>query len=496
MPTTFAVLADTHYDSSPPSTRRQTDLADVLLLRTVHRLNRFLRPDAVFVLGDLLDRGEAPGGPAHRRTLRDILGLLDAPVAIIPGNHDGDPRAFYRDLPPPPESLAVGRTLIVPFVDLEEPGYNARRSRQDLSRLKSLRARHSGPMVTLQHVPVFPPGTHDCPYNYVNCDDVLAAMEGDGLTLAVSGHYHRGMPFHRRDTLAFAAAPALCESPFQFLEITIDGDRVQTHIRQLATPGTETLFDTHVHTPFAYCNENMDFAKAVRLADALGLAGLAFAEHSGHLYHDARTYGEARYLSPDSRLHGTRNQDRTDEYFTQGAAFLDPPHAFVGIEADCDFAGHPVLRPEDRRRALPIIGAMHQLPELRSPEPDTARAADEFLAVLHEFLRTGRIYSLAHPFRVFRRARQPVPPRLFEPTVALLKEYSVPAEVNFHTNEPPPAFVGLCLERGVRLTLGSDAHNLYEVGEFEPHLRLLRDCGVDGDLADVLAPPPEQMTTP
>ena len=494
MAVTFAVLADTHYDSATPTTRRQTDLADVLLLRTVHRLNRFLRPDAVFVLGDLLDRGEGPDGPRHRCKLRDTLQLLAAPVVIIPGNHDGDPQAFYRELPSPPESLAVGGTLVVPFLDPEEPGYNARRTENELSRLRSLRAAHQGTLVTVQHVPLFPPGTHDCPYNYVNSDDVLGAMEGDGLTLAVSGHYHAGMPFHRQGRLGFAAAPALCESPFQFLELSIDDDRVETRVHQLAMPGTARLFDTHVHTPFAYCNEDMDFAKAVRLADAFGLAGLAFAEHSGHLYYDAQTYGEAHYLAPDSSLHGSPNRDRTGDYLAQAAALDDPTRVFVGIEADCDFAGHAVLRPEDRRWALPVIGAVHQLPELRKPEPDPDRAADQFLAVLDEFLRTGGMYSLAHPFRVFRRAGHPVPRRLFEPTVALLKAHGVPAEINFHTNEPPPPFVRLCLENGVRLTLGSDAHNLYEVGEFEPHLRLLKDCGADGDSADLLAPPPEPTT--
>ena len=60
------------------------------------------------------------------------------------------------------------------------------------------------------------------------------------------------------------------------------------------------------------------------------------------------------------------------------------------------------------------------------------------------------------------------------------------AELNFHSNEPPPDFVRMCLEAGVRLALGSDAHNLYEVGEFAPHLALLRECGYDGDLGAVL----------
>ena len=60
------------------------------------------------------------------------------------------------------------------------------------------------------------------------------------------------------------------------------------------------------------------------------------------------------------------------------------------------------------------------------------------------------------------------------------------AEINFHTNEPDPAFFRLCLDTGVRLTFGSDAHDLHAIGEFTPHLQLLRNCGYDGDLADIV----------
>ena len=39
---------------------------------------------------------------------------------------------------------------------------------------------------------------------------------------------------------------------------------------------------------------------------------------------------------------------------------------------------------------------------------------------------------------------------------------------------------------GVKLTLASDAHNLYEVGELAPHLELLRSIGFDGDVEEIL----------
>ena len=69
----------------------------------------------------------------------------------------------------------------------------------------------------------------------------------------------------------------------------------------------------------------------------------------------------------------------------------------------------------------------------------------------------------------------------------MLKQTNTAAEINFHTNEPPADFFRLCIANCVKLTLGSDAHNLYEIGDFALHLDFLRQCGVDTNLRDVLA---------
>ena len=53
------------------------------LARAVAHLNR-LRPDFVLVTGDLVNDGT----PAEYRNLRGILAALDAPHALLPGNHD------------------------------------------------------------------------------------------------------------------------------------------------------------------------------------------------------------------------------------------------------------------------------------------------------------------------------------------------------------------------------------------------------------------------
>jgi histidinol phosphatase-like PHP family hydrolase len=89
----------------------------------------------------------------------------------------------------------------------------------------------------------------------------------------------------------------------------------------------------------------------------------------------------------------------------------------------------------------------------------------------------GGIDVLAHPFRLFARGKMRVPTELYAPVAELLAEGGVAAEVNFHTHRPDPAFFEQCLERGVKLAMGSDAHAMWEVGHLHPHLDLLASRG-------------------
>ncbi len=484
----IAVVADVHYDNNgdPAGGARRRDIADVILLRAAHRLNRLIRPDITLLVGDLVDCGEAPGAAEDLASLRDIADKIEGPVIAIPGNHDGSIDAFYKAFERPPEVTDVKGCRFVAFLDPEEPDYNARRTPADLERMAAARAGFDGPIVAVQHCPVFPPGTSDCPVNYVNAEEVVAAMRQRGIRLALSGHHHRGVGLIEQEGVAFLVAPAVCEAPFRFLEIDLGETGISVREHALRMPDELELVDTHVHTPFAYCNENMDIAKAMRLGEEFGLAGLVFAEHTGHLYFDKATYWEGAFLN-EGIAWAQGRQRRIEAYLDAAEAAGCPPEN-VATEVDCDFEGRPVLLREDKGQFSYLIGAMHRLRSLQGPSPSLPKASEEFLGTLERFLKSG-IRVLAHPFRVFRRAGVETPEALFEPTVKLLREHRVAAEVNFHTNEPPAAFFRRCIEADVPLTFGSDAHNLYEVGEFAPHLALLSACGYDGDIGDLLLDP-------
>ena len=480
----LAVLADIHYATlASPVGSRRCDVSDILLLRAVHRLNRYLRPDLVVLLGDLINDGDGPQAELELGRLQRCVELLDAPVLVLPGNHDPAPERFYQTMPRPAPAVDHAGIRVLSFLDAERPGYNAHRSEQDLARLRCEANRESGPLVCLQHVPLFPPGLHDCPYNYTNAADIISASCSAGVSLVISGHYHRGIPLIEQDGVRYLAAPALCESPFRFLTVDIEGDSVEVEEHSLAMPAEFELVDTHVHSSLAYCGENLDLAKSQSLADAMGLAGVLFAEHTGHLYFDARGYGRCA----DTGLPAAHpRQCRVETYFGLLQASGIPPKSW-GMEVDAGWDGSGLIKPEHEARLAFRIGAVHSLRSLNGPVRDPEKAADEFLAVLRRFLGNG-YDTLAHPFRVFRRGGMPTPPQVIEPTVRLLRKHNTAAEINFHTNEPSVKFVRQCLSQGVKLTFGSDAHNLYEVGEFYPHLQLLREAGFTSNPQEILLP--------
>jgi len=482
----FAVLTDTHFvnhDRSAAVGARRAGLADILVLRAVHRLNRYLKPDLVVVLGDLVNAGDTPDGAEQLRTMKAAFDVLACPVIYVPGNHDGTVESFYSVFPKPPPYVDVEGVRFVCFADLEEPGYNARRAPENVGLLTQARAGWAGPLVTLQHVPVLPPGLCGCPYNYVDGADVLADMSTNDVQLCVAGHYHCGSDLLRTDEAAFLIAPALCETPFPFLVVDMDGDQVRVERHELAMPESLGLVDTHVHTQLAYCNENLDAALNLELGEVFGLSSIRISEHSGHLYFDRAGYGQSGVVG----LPGIRPENNRMDIYCELLLKAGCPPESVGIEIDACDDGSPLILPADSARVAFRIGAMHQLGTLRNRQPDIDVVCADFLATMERFLQVD-IRSLAHPFRVFRRAGLVTPTCLFEPVVHMLREADVAAEINFHTNDPDPEFVRLCIEAGVPLTFGSDAHNLYEIGEFFPHLRLLDEAGFDGDPADVLLP--------
>ncbi len=403
MPIKIAVIADIHYAEKDSGEKRKGSLGNILLLRAIHRLNRAIKPDVTVLLGDLLDDGDSPDAGRLRQNLNDTINILDSPSIILPGNHDGNVENFYVDFTKPPESLDIKGHRLISFVDPEEPGFNARRREKDLKRMECSCKDFDGPVIMLQHTPLFPPGSCNCPFNYTNIENLLGKIEKGGIKHSISAHFHEGSELIRHKKGNFSIAPALCEEPFRFLEIKIDGGKISTTLHSLQVTPAPGLIDFHVHSPFAYCNENMSFPESVRLAGHFGLAGLSLTEHSAHLYFSKEEYRSRQFLKTGLKSSVAAN-NRMENFLVNARAFSPP--AKVALEVDSDYSGRPVVLPEDAERADILLGAVHALPELTNAHPRPTVAADQYLAIIENFLKSG-IKILAHPFRVFRRKKYP-----------------------------------------------------------------------------------------
>ncbi|MBN1435595.1 MAG: metallophosphoesterase [Sedimentisphaerales bacterium] len=477
----MAVLTDLHASAQAVGDRRG-DWAEVLLLRAVHRINRWIKPDVTLVLGDLINDTQVD--VARYGGMRETLELLDSPVIILPGNHDVAPDSFYKYMPGGDVTEDIAGCRFVSFLDEQTPGFNARRSVEDIARLRDARQGWNGPIVALQHVPLIPPDSGEIPYSYDNAEEVVAAMKHAGVNLTISGHYHEGWDLFERDGIWYLVAPGLCESPFTFLEVLLDGSDVRVNRHDLRLPEQYRLVDRHIHTQLAYCSENITVERTAELAELFGLAGFALAEHSDQLYCAQDTWNKKQYLY-DGFDAVNPQESRVEQYFSL-AKNAGIPRQSIGLEAESTYKEPLLVRDQDRARCGFLIGAVHQLRELKKQQtPSVERAIDDFLSQTQQVINAG-VDILAHPFRIFRRRGLERPESIYEPVVKMLRDASVAAELNFHTNDPPIEFVRLCLAAGVKLAFGSDAHNMYEVGEFWPQIQLLRQAGYNGDFSDIL----------
>ncbi|MCF6177252.1 MAG: metallophosphoesterase [Victivallaceae bacterium] len=479
----LAVIADLHFfrQGNIQIPERVGQFADIFLLKAVKRLNRYIKPDLVFIGGDLINDADDANAASMLEELKQIIDLIECPVIVIPGNHDLPEEQFYQIFKRPAEAVDINGIRFLPFIDREQPEYNAVRSQQDLAKMRQLAGAFDGPVVSLQHVPLFQSGTAPSSYNYTNSDGIITAMRASGVMLAVSGHYHDGYDVVTFDGVQSITAPACCETPFQFMEIDIDKSGRATVINhRLKLPDNlPPLTDYHVHTHLAYCGENMDMVKTLELAEMTGLDRVSFSEHAGQLYLSNDDYWSSAYFAKG--LAGCKIENRMNDFLT---ALKDTPGRFLsGLELDTDINGKFTVFQADLDQVDIKIGALHAL---------HMEDFSGYNAVKNEFIyRTEQIVSngvdiLAHPFRMFRRCDLPTAPELYEPMAKLLKATNTAAEINLHTNDPDPEFILCCIKNGVKLSFGSDSHNLYEIGELHQHLAIMDSIGYLNRLDEVL----------
>ena len=491
---TIVAISDMHYFGlSRPVSRQENvrgELGRTLLKKVFLRLaHQGIKPDVAVILGDLLDNGTDPNGELDLITIHGELTRCGIPCIVLPGNHDGDPSAFNARFGTPPGLYRIKDLGFVVMGTAYAENYRPSTPVEDLARLKQIRKENPDlPLIALQHAPAYPVIDTLFPYRIANAAQVMDAYRNCAVSLALSGHYHTGTAIRLHDTTRYHTVPALCEAPFRFSVIRIEGDRIEIDEQSLALP-SGALMDSHCHTEHAFCGTTVDTAPVIATAKAMGIGTLCLTEHAFQLYFEKHEAMGFRWQSETERVErawAAPGRGRMAAY-RRFAEKLRSPFVKIGLEVDLYGDGELLIAPEDR--AFPwdiLVGAIHKIKDYR-PGVTTQREAEAlFLRDVEQITGTD-IHVLAHPFRWFDRHHLQRPKHLYGAVSDLLAENGVAVEVNYHTYSPDPEFVRLCVAKGIPVALASDTHDLAEAGEFWPHLHLLKQAGITSkNMHDVL----------
>jgi len=484
-PLDILVIADPHFVSAAnhlcAHSNRHVRLGQVLIRKALWRLQHLgVKPGLIVLLGDMVDDGSKPGAASDWQTLAGEVRKTGIPLLAVPGNHDDDHEAFARVFGCEAGVHLVGDYGFLLFHDRRVDGEVFRRPADQLELPRRAAAMYPGrPLIALQHHPHDPLIAADYPYHLANREAVMDGYREAGVCLSLSGHLHAGQPAHLVDGVTYATAPALCEAPYRFLHVRLEGRQasIQEHALRLDTPG---LTDVHCHTEMAYCASNVNIADDIRLSQALGIETLCIIEHAFQLYfpkEEAWSFRWQTHPGMAKAVWATPERGRMLSYWALAQGFRAPPRIRSGLELDLCADGSLLLAPEDAEGWDVLVGAIHEIPGVKKGVTIQEEAESLFLRDVGRLL-THPIDVLAHPFRFFPRKALAKPVHLYPVVADMLAQAGVAAEINFHTNEPEPEFFRICAERGVRIALGSDSHEVSEVGEFVPHLRVLAAAGI------------------
>ncbi|HET7771699.1 MAG TPA: metallophosphoesterase [Chloroflexota bacterium] len=244
MATRIGLITDLHYRGVVPGTaknlKRESRKAGELLRRSLEEFSR-RRVDALIVAGDCVDDETQPGVLEDVAALGELLAASGLRVILVPGNHDPAPETFYGALPAalrPPRYQRVGECEVLTFgEDVSTEGTEqALRSATAMAEMETV-LREPGPVtLVVQHYVVFP--DHEGPgYNhtYQNAAQIRGLMEGSPRrVVSVSGHYHRGYPLTEHNGVRYFTGRALCEAPYPYYVIEVEGEEVRVEEAPLA----------------------------------------------------------------------------------------------------------------------------------------------------------------------------------------------------------------------------------------------------------------------
>jgi len=252
----------------------------------------------------------------------------------------------------------------------------------------------------------------------------------------------------------------------------------------MITDHPEYRYDYHVHTHYSACGKEDAVPVAIlQRARECGLLALGFSDH----FHQPGDLEVVRRLERDLRAAGYGPQ--------RAHSSPDSLRYYLGVEAEMNSPDDFAL-PRDEARELDFVMAAvnhYHLEQVQNPKECTPQAfALHSLAMLDGAIATGYVDTIAHPFTplgqgpfshedIFRL----VPEGALLDCLDRAARAGVAMELNPSTFQAHysmlSVFYRMCLDRGVRISLGSDSHSLATLGypaDRCPPAALLRGLGI------------------
>lgn len=231
-------LTDLHYIGKAEHTCnvaiRQTHLAAKLLKEVFEQVPAEAY-DVIVLGGDLTDNGNAAGAAEDLLELKQIAKAQNKPVLVVRGNHDAPEELFQNMFADEMQPITAGGYRLLGFSDCYRPGVPGQRDWKQMEAMFAA-APPEQPVIVFQHSPIYPPVEDEYPYNLAEAEQMMRFYEEHHVVLSVSGHLHCGMPPEQRGGVMYLTGAALCETPFYYAMIQLEGETVTYHRHPIIEP--------------------------------------------------------------------------------------------------------------------------------------------------------------------------------------------------------------------------------------------------------------------
>ena len=243
-------------------------------------------------------------------------------------------------------------------------------------------------------------------------------------------------------------------------------------------------FDNHIHTVYSgHADPVMTVGNIIKMSEQAGMKQIAITEHSFDWH-----------LGPRGNMELIKKEL---------AGISSDTHVSVGMEIDPDMENPGLLNFEDfdRDELFPVLVGFHGYPgaskgwfeKINFTRRDKNRIYSRWLKIVEKLIENPKVDVLAHLGRIIMQndITGEFSGRIlkdFENLALAAKQYNVAFEINetLLANMPTEKLqksyknvLSVMLENDIKLSIGSDAHELDKIGRFDKVLEFIKPFNIN-----------------